>query len=75
MGSKSQVSKDLRAKAKEIQEIVHSESAGEMSRITNWSYFAKGIVSNYALRELAQACVEQMSKEEKRIFIERLKLQ
>ena len=49
MRAKSQVSKELKALAREAQEIVFTESAGEGGRYQNWSYFVRDTLVDYSL--------------------------
>lgn len=74
MRSNSQVSKELKALARGAQAIVFDESAGEMGRRQNWSYFVKGTLADYSLRELALACVEEMTANERRMFLATVEL-
>ena len=69
MRPRSQVSKELKAQARQAQETVFSESAGEGGRRENWSYFVKDTLADYSLRELALACVEEMTANERRMFL------
>lgn len=68
MRAKSQVSKELKALARQAEDIAITESAGEMGRRQNWSYFVKDSLMDHSRRELAMECIEAMSKEERRHF-------
>ena len=72
MRASSQVSKDLKALARQAQAIVFEESAGESGRQVNWSYFVTDTLADYSLRELALECFRTMSEDDRRVFRARL---
>ena len=72
-----ETSKQLKRLAKEVSGVVSINSAGEMGRGQNWSFFVKhledySVLGNYSLVELAVECFDAMTKEHKRMFKARL---
>ena len=69
--SDSQVGKEMKALAGEVLDVVLSNSAGEMSRRQNWSFFVKNLPHDHNLMELCAECFDSMSKEQRRQFLAR----
>ena len=61
----------MKVLAGEVLDLVLSNSAGEMSRRQNWSFFVKNLAHHHTLLELSDECFDAMSKEQKRQFLAR----
>ena len=68
MKSEGQVAKELRELARQVFDVVVSNSAGEMSRGRNWEFFVKAMPRDHNLRELAQECFDALPDDQKRQF-------
>ena len=58
--------KQMKRLAQEVLNAVVSNSAGEMSRRQNWDLFVKNLSHDHTLLELADACFDAMTDEQKR---------
>lgn len=72
MMSRSQVGRELRRLAREVLDVVQTNSAGEMGRRANWGYFVKAIPRDHALKELSDGCFNALSEGQKRQFRARI---
>lgn len=72
MRSESQVARELGQLARQVLDVVRANSAGEMSRRSNWGFFVKAIPHDYTLKELADECFDALSEEQKRQFRARI---
>ena len=59
----------IKSLAHQVQDAVWRQSAGEMSRRRGWGFFVKNLPNDYNLMELADACFEAMSTEQKSQFL------
>ena len=71
MANPQQAGKQMKALSRQVLDVVWRNSAGEMSRRRNWSFFVKNVPHDHTLLELAYECFDAMSKDQQRQFLER----
>lgn len=60
-----EVGKQMKRLAREVYDVVASNSAGEITRRNNWDFFVKNLPEDYPLLELAGSCVDAMTDDQR----------